>query len=66
MKVKLNNYVIKVNLNEPIKCNCEYAVLKPDARLWKDEYIFETDLNEEEVKNLAFVKAIIKPNDSSI
>jgi hypothetical protein len=54
----VNSYKIRIIQDENwLKCFKE-GVLKIDAKLWKDEYIYETDLSFEEVMMIPCVIAV--------
>ena len=54
----MNKFKIRVIKNENWLKYFKQGILKPDATLWKDEYIYETDLIFEEVKYIPCVIAV--------
>jgi len=56
----LNKFKIRVNQKKDWHKAFNTGILKPDARLWKDEYIYETELTIEEVKKIPGVVEAVK------
>ena len=56
----MNKFKIRILKNFDLNSLKFYAtgILKVDAKLWRDEYILETEMEFEEVQSLPFVLAI--------
>lgn len=51
-------FIIRVAPNTQMETIIQHGSVKLDAKLWKDEYIFKTNLNFEDVSNLPFVLSV--------
>lgn len=58
LEVDTNKFIIRVVPNTQIETIVQYGSIKPDAKLWPDEYIFETSLNFKDISNLPFVLSV--------
>lgn len=54
----LNKYKIRVNKYKNWLTSFTEGILIEDAKLWQDEYIYETDLTFDEVKAIPCVISI--------
>ena len=57
-RIKLNKYKIRISKYKNWLDSFKNGVLIEDAKLWKDEYIYETNLTFEEVRKIPCVLAI--------
>ena len=53
-----NKFVIRVAPNTQIETIIQYGSVELDAKLWRDEYTFKTNLNFEDISNLPFVLSV--------
>ncbi len=58
LKKESNKFIIKVTPNTSIETITRYGDIEIDAKLWKDEFIFKTNLVFNEVKELPFVLSV--------
>jgi hypothetical protein len=58
----MNRFIIRVSscFNLEIFSKFAKGILISDAKLWKDEFILETEMSFDEIKQLPFVMAIKK------
>jgi len=54
----MNKYKIRVLPNIDLYKVLPDGIICPDAKLWKDEYIYKTNLSFEEVSAFSFIIAI--------
>lgn len=54
----MNKYIIRVNKYKNWLASFTEGVLIRDAKLWQDEYIYETDLTFEEVTKISCVLSV--------
>jgi hypothetical protein len=58
LKDEHKEFIIRVAPNTQMKTIIQYGSVKLDAKLWRDEYIFKTKLNFEDVSSLPFVLSV--------
>lgn len=58
LKDERKEFIIRVAPNTQMEIIIQYGSVKMDAKLWRDEYIFKTNLNFEDVSNLPFVLSV--------